>query len=266
MVPAILALLMCLHGIADKPLWLDEVTTYHRANLPLFDLFKNSLQNKHLPIYFLIEMFFDSPTINEELLRLPSAFAVSLVVLFVSLIGSELSTPLGGFSSGLLAAIAPVELQFAQEARPYALAACFVMIALWGFLRLLRSADSSAAREMRMERIGLMLYFAGSTAAVNTLVVCWAWVLIANVVAFISFRKDSAIEFKKSWLLLQALLLALSAPGLFGLYHFSAGDPFEGHKWVPESTVSHIWTVLASTYFFRVSNVSNFSLIESPFP
>ena len=55
-----------------------------------------------------------------------------------------------------------------------------------------------------------------------------------------------------SWLLLHVLLLALSAPGLFGQYDFSAGDPFEGHKWVPPSTVSHVQTVSGLNLFLSI--------------
>ncbi len=49
---AILALALRLHGLADKPLWLDEVSTLHRATIGFAAMVGDSLHSKHYPTYF----------------------------------------------------------------------------------------------------------------------------------------------------------------------------------------------------------------------
>ncbi|HQT74349.1 MAG: hypothetical protein B7Z59_08725, partial [Acidiphilium sp. 37-67-22] len=44
-----------LHGLGDKPPWLDEVITINRAGLRMPYLIQDSLRNRHLPGFFLIE-------------------------------------------------------------------------------------------------------------------------------------------------------------------------------------------------------------------
>ncbi len=72
-IPTALALAARLYGLSDKPLWLDEIITHGRANRPIWDLIANAFSNKHFPTYFIIVRAFNSPIIDEWMLRLPSA-------------------------------------------------------------------------------------------------------------------------------------------------------------------------------------------------
>ena len=60
LVLGLLALLLRLHGLADKPLWYDEILSLNRARLPLADLIIDALKHKHYPTYFLLLRSFAS--------------------------------------------------------------------------------------------------------------------------------------------------------------------------------------------------------------
>jgi hypothetical protein len=264
-VPTVLTLSLCLYGIGSKPLWLDEVTTYHRAGLPFIDLVVSSLQNKHLPVYFLLERYFNAASVDEALLRFPSAICVALTTLFLALAALEVSTPKGALLTGLLAAVAPAEIQFGQEARPYALASCLIAVALWGLLRITRLADAPGFAR-RTSVAAWATYGVASALAVNVLLVSWAWVAVSNVVLFVLSRQIRPSKFNRLWLATQGSILAISMPGLFGIYLFSGHDAFAGYRWIPASTFQHVSTILSSTYLFRFSDLSDFSLIAVPWP
>ena len=89
LIPTALALAVRFHGLSDKPLWLDEIITQRRANLPISDLIANSLYNKQFPTYFVLIRAFDAPIIDEWTLRLPSAILGAISVLLVALIATE---------------------------------------------------------------------------------------------------------------------------------------------------------------------------------
>ena len=71
LIPGMLAFAARLYGLSDKPLWLDEVYTHLRANLPISDLIASSLSHTHFPTYFFLAHAFDTPIIDEWMLRLP---------------------------------------------------------------------------------------------------------------------------------------------------------------------------------------------------
>ncbi|MGH7061113.1 MAG: hypothetical protein ACREFH_12040, partial [Stellaceae bacterium] len=48
------ALLLRLYGLGDKPFWLDEVASLHRATASVPDLVADSLHASHYPSYFLL--------------------------------------------------------------------------------------------------------------------------------------------------------------------------------------------------------------------
>jgi hypothetical protein len=101
LIPGMLAFVVRLYGLSNKPLWLDEVITHVRANLPISNLIASSLHNKHFPTYFILASAFDTPVIDEW---------------------------------------SPLDMQLGQEARPYTLASCLVMLALWGLARIARQS------------------------------------------------------------------------------------------------------------------------------
>src|SRR5664280_734486 len=145
LIPTALALAVRFHGLSDKPLWLDEIITQRRANLPISDLIANSLYNKQFPTYFVLIRAFDAPIINEWTLRLPSTILGAISVLLVALIATEVRSRRAGLVAGILMALSPLEVQFGQEARSYALVSCFVLLALWGLVRIAKQLSISVS-------------------------------------------------------------------------------------------------------------------------
>jgi len=153
LIPTVLALAVRLHGLSDKPLWLDEIITQRRANLPISDLIANSLDNKHFPTYFVFVRAFDAPIIDEWTLRLPSAIFGAISVLLVVLIATAARSRGAGLVAGLLMALSPFEVQFGQEARSYTLVSCFILLALWGLVRIAQQPLIGASPSSRSTSI-----------------------------------------------------------------------------------------------------------------
>src|SRR5450432_3281829 len=98
------ALIARVYGLADKPFWLDEVTTQRRLNLPISDLFADSFLYGQFPTYFALVRALNMPIIDEWTLRLPSAIFGAISVLLVTLIATEIRSPRAGLVAGVLMA------------------------------------------------------------------------------------------------------------------------------------------------------------------
>ena len=182
LIPTVLALTVRLHALSDKPLWLDEVITQRRANLPIPDLIANSLYNKQFPTYFVLVRAFDAPIINEWMLRLPSVILGAISVLLVALIATEVRSRRAGLVAGILMALSPLEVQFGQEARSYALVSCFVLLALWGMVRIVKqlSISVSPSSHPKAQLGSWAAYTIGTIGALNVLLVSAPWLVASN--------------------------------------------------------------------------------------
>jgi mannosyltransferase len=269
LLPALLALALRIYGLADKPLWLDEVLTQKRSLLPFSQMVADSLVNKHLPTYFIIVRPFDAPIVNEALLRLPSAIFGSLAVLLAALIASEARTPRAGLVAGMLMALSPIEVEFGQEARSYALVSCLVMLALWGLVRIVKqSAGDAPAGSAKSGFAGWAAYVIGTVGALNVLLVSAFWLLCANLAWPVALQRAGANRggLLRSWMLLQGLVVLAWLPGLIAIARINHGNPLRGTRWIPPSTVQHVGSVLTSVYLFRATNVSSFALVPTLLP
>jgi mannosyltransferase len=271
--PALLALALRFYDLGGKPLWLDEIITHKRALLPFSELVSDSLTNKHLPSYFILVRAFDAPGINEWLLRLPSAIFGSLAVLMAALIAAQVRAPRAGLVAGMLMALSPIEVQFSQEARSYALVSCLVLLALWGLVRIAQTSVGTAMPR-RLDRAplcclssGWPAYALGTIAAVNVLLVAALWWLASNLaMAVIIFRAASRGRLVRRWLLLQAAITLISLPGMIAIYRAGGGDQLHGFSWIPPSTFEHVARVLSAVYLFRASDMVTFALLPAPVP
>ena len=111
---AALALALRLHGLGDKPFWLDEVTSLRRATSAIPDLVADSLRNTHYPSYFLLLWLVAKGGASQWLLRLPSALCGALAAALACAIGRRVAGARGGAVAGLLMALSPFEVQFGQ--------------------------------------------------------------------------------------------------------------------------------------------------------
>lgn len=184
-----IALAIRLYGLSDKPLWLDEIITQRRANLAIPEMITNSLSHRHFPTYFLLVRAFDGPLIDEWMLRLPSALFGAVSVLLVALIGTEVRSRWAGIVAAGLMMLSPLEVQYSQEARSYALVSCLVLLALWGLVRIAQQTVPGPSSPARTgSQFGPWLAFTiGTIGALYVLVLAGLWLIAANLAAVVIF-------------------------------------------------------------------------------
>jgi uncharacterized membrane protein len=270
LIPGILAFATRLYGLSDKPLWLDEVITHVRANLPILDLITSSLHNKHFPAYFFLARAFDARIIDEWMLRLPSVIFGTVAVMLVAIVATEIKSPRAGLAAGTLMALAPLDVQLGQEARPYTLASCLVMLALWGLVRIARQSVITFQLPGRSkgERVSWAVYAIGTIGALNVLLVTAFWLIASNIAIAVIVLCTVAERWKliRNWAIAQTIIVLAWLPGLVAIYLAAERDPFYTHRWIPASTLEHIWSVIAAAYLYRASNVTTFVLLPTSVP
>lgn len=267
---ALVALLLRLHGLGDKPLWLDEVTTLHRATTTLPNLITESLHSKHYPSYFFLLWLVAKFGASQWLLRLPSAIFGAINAALVYAIGRDADGPLTGVAAGLFLALSPFDISYGQEARSYTLVACLILVALWGLVRLARD-PALAARPLRLFRLPSLpwiAYCGGTAAALNVLNVAVPWLAAANVAAIaIAYRAgEQRKSFLRNWGIAQAFVLATWLPSFIAVCLASHGAVLHGSDWAPPETLKTIWTIIAPVYLYRISAFITFDLVPAPVP
>ena len=270
LIPGILAFAARLYGLSDKPLWLDEVYTHLRANLPISDLIASSFSHTHFPTYFFLARAFDAPIIDEWMLRLPSVIFGTVAVMLVAMVASEIKTPRAGLVAGTLMALAPLDVQLGQEARPYTLASCLVMLALWGLVRIARQSAITFPTSSRAnnERVSWTAYTIGTIGALNVLLVTAFWLIASNIAFAVIIRRTAVGRWNliRNWAIAQTVIVLAWLPGLVAIYLGAARDPFHLPGWVPASTLEHVWSVIAAAYLYRASNITTFVLLPTSVP
>ena len=266
----LIALLARLHGIGDKPFWMDEITTLQRSSMSWSGIITDSLSFHHLPSYFVLESWMVPFGDTEIVLRLPSAIfgALSCVALFG--IGYALAGVRAGFLAGLLMALSPLQVQYGQEARSYAMVTCLISIALWGLVKL--ACDPAAAsrpwRDPRSARWAWAAYALGTLAALNVLSVALFWLLAANLAAPViaRHRDASGRAFLGRWALVNASLLLVSLPWFVAMYLATRSHLTEGLDWIPPLNPARIWSTVASVYLMRHSSLIGLHLLKGGVP
>ncbi|HTZ78015.1 MAG TPA: hypothetical protein VMC10_08910 [Stellaceae bacterium] len=266
----VLALALRLHGLADKPYWLDEITTVHRSGLPLGELAAEALRNRHSPTYFLLMHALLPAGSGVWLFRLPSAVLGALCAPLACLIGRVAAGERAATIAGLLLALSPVQVQFSQEARSYTLVTCLILVALWGLARL--AADpAGAARPIlrdRSARGAWLAYVLGTAAALDVLSVAIPWLLAANLAAIAIARRcdEARAGFWRNWALAQAVILAAWLPLLLALSLIDGNAVLSGVDWAPPESLTAVWSVIAAAYLQRIASFITPGLLPAAVP
>lgn len=269
-IPATVAFCLRFYGLSDKPLWLDEVITHVRAMLPISDLLASSFHNKHFPTYFLLVRAFDASIIDEWLLRLPSVLFGTITILLVAMVATEIKSARAGLAAGTIMALAPIDVQFGQEARPYTLASCLIMLALWGLVRIARQSEPAVPglSQSKDACVSWVAYIIGTIAALYVLLVAVCWLISSNVAFAFTIRdaKSERSKLIRKWGLVQAIIVLAWLPGLIAICLGPHRDPLDGHRWIPPSTLEHVWSVIGAAYLYRASDITTFTLLPTPVP
>lgn len=124
----VLGLLLRFYQIDKLELWLDEALTGYLAHS------EDWLHRVHNspPLYFLLTRAWAALFgLEETSLRTLSALSSGLLVPLSMYAGRSIFSRNAGIAAGLLVAVSPISIYYAQEARPYALLVAELMLVYW---------------------------------------------------------------------------------------------------------------------------------------
>jgi mannosyltransferase len=262
------ALAVRLYGLGDKPLWLDEVTTLHRATGTLADLINSALHADHSPAYFVLVWLTARIGTTPAMLRLPSAVFGALAAAIACTIGRSLAGSRAGAAAGLLLALSPFAVQFGQEARSYTLVSCLIVSALRALIALARDPVAAAVPFWQPRaRRGAWTTFALSTAAaLDVLNVTIPWLLAANVAAIAIAHAAGAQRcwFWRNWGLTHLVIAALWLPLLAAIFLARHGAVIDVVGWAWPMNAATAWSIIGPVFLLRISNFVSAGTAPAP--
>lgn len=142
-----LAFAVRLYRIDAQPVWWDESYSWSLAKMSLWEMVQATAKDVHPPLYYaLLHFWVQAVGESEYALRFPSAMAnmatIALVIVFAARVAGTGVATLGG----LFAALAPLWVHYAQEARAYTLETLIAFLATVVLYRLLVSFESGPLR------------------------------------------------------------------------------------------------------------------------
>ncbi len=263
-----------------KGLWLDEAFSVWMARHPLDEMLGWIARiDQHPPLYYLLLHLWLSLGDDPATIRALSALFSTLTVPVVYALGSRLEGPRVGLLAGLILALAPFHVRFAQEARMYALltfSAALAMLALVHLLTDPRAAQvplgSQLVRFVREWRtappgawrpslhgirtdlawLGYILATAAALWTQHTAIflplAANGWVLGLRVWCRLrpTFSPDLTLPSTRNWLWAQAGILLLWSPWIPVAVYQAWGVYRE--FWIPAPTAATVWWTL-QTFF-----------------
>jgi uncharacterized membrane protein len=195
-----------LHQLGDKGIWLDEGFSYIDARAPMREMLQQRTASAdNPPLYFALAHMTLKVADTDAMLRLPSALAdIGSLIVLMALAARLFNAPTA-ILTGVLYALSPMAVQFAQEARPYALLNLFDAATLWLTWELARA---STKRNQLIAGGALFIsVFGGLLSSYLSL-----FILPAVVLWFVlDVRNDlDAVRRKRAFVLLGALLMGIA--------------------------------------------------------
>jgi uncharacterized membrane protein len=155
------ALALRLFRLDREPLWFDEAYTALSVVKPVGEIFALLHGEGNAPLYYLVmhawtAVFGDGPFA----LRLVSALFATAAVPILYWVGAQMFSRRAGLIAAGLAALSPLQIHYAQEARMYGMMPLFALVVVYAFHRLFvapswRSVAGLAAAAMG----GLYLHY-----------------------------------------------------------------------------------------------------------
>ncbi len=193
-------------AIGRESLWLDEAYTARIARLPWDAMLREAWSDVHPPLFtILLHVWSAAFGAGEGALRGLSALAGVAAVAATAGLARESSGRAAERWAAAFAALAPFQVQYAQEARPYALLAAFTIASAWALAVWRRRGGAG----------WLAAYVACGAGAAWTHNAWWfAWPALA---AWSLFAPAGTPKRRGAALAAQAAILAASAPWLLSL-------------------------------------------------
>ncbi|HEX5540318.1 MAG TPA: glycosyltransferase family 39 protein [Micromonospora sp.] len=229
--PALLALLITLFQIDRAQLWRDELATWSAASRSTADLLRlvGKIDAVSAPYYLFMHGWVSTFGDSVLALRLPSALAMAAAAGLTAALGERLFGTRAGLIAGLLFAIAPSTSRYGQEARPYAFATLFAVLAT---LLLVRAVAVPTWKRW--------LSYAAAVAGLGLAHLVTTTLVVAHAAAVLLIGRPFGKRIGR-----QALgrgLTAVAGAGLLlaPLALFGLGQHAQQLDWVERSTVSSL--------------------------
>jgi len=129
--PAVLVLVLSGYQLTRPALWADELATWGAVRLgwgPLLRLL-GEVDAVVAPYFALMKAWTSVAGTSTLALRLPSVLAMAAAAGLLSILGARVAGRPAGLLAGLAFAVVPTTSRYAQEARPYAFAILFAVLA-----------------------------------------------------------------------------------------------------------------------------------------
>lgn len=153
--PMVVTLAAGAYGLGGSQVREDESATWWASHLSWTDLGR-LLDNTDVvlaPYYVLMHLWVSVVGSSPTMLRLPSVLAMAATAGLLALLGRRMFDAPTGLVAGLIFAVLPVTTHYAQEARPFALAALSVVA---GALLLYRALDHEGADRWGGYALGML--------------------------------------------------------------------------------------------------------------
>jgi mannosyltransferase len=140
LLPTAVVLACVMPGIGHRQLWRDEHCTWWASSIryPELGLLIQHIDVVFAPFYALMHAWVLLAGTSPAALRLPEGLAMAASAGLLGLVGRQMFTPRAGLVAGLLFALVPTVTRYGQEARPYAFAVFFSLLATLLLLRALQ--------------------------------------------------------------------------------------------------------------------------------
>jgi mannosyltransferase len=124
-------------GLDAHSFWYDEAVTQRIIEKPVVEHFRGDARDNGNPPFYTIaaRVWQQAVGAGDDRLRLLSVLCGTLTVPFLGLLGRRLTTPAVGLVAALVYAVSPLAVEFANEARTYALLQLLAVVNAWLFVR-----------------------------------------------------------------------------------------------------------------------------------
>ncbi|KAF5995419.1 MULTISPECIES: glycosyltransferase family 39 protein [Streptomyces] len=166
--PVLVALACVLPGLGGRQLWRDEHATWWASTLSWHYLGQliDHIDIVFTPYYAAMHLWIAVAGDSPATLRLPEALAMGISAGLVGLLGRRMFAVRTGLLAGLLFAVVPAITRYGQEARPYAFATLFALLAT---LFLLRALEKPSLRDWTLYALAIAATGFGHLVAMSVL-------------------------------------------------------------------------------------------------
>ena len=217
----ILGFLLRVYHLGGQSLWYDEISTASRISHTLYKTVKNIAHfSPFPPLYYIVMNLWVRVFGNGEFaLRFPSLIFSVLSIIFIFKLSQELFNKKVAFISAFLLSISPYSINFAQEAKMYAMLWFFNIASFLFFYRFCKDYKFS----------NLALYVMSTILAIYTMYIGFIFIVIQNIFYFIFSAKKNL----KEWLLGQVLIAILYTPWIYKFKYVLMHRP--GIDWIQKT-------------------------------